>query len=181
MNNKITAVALCLAMVCTFVLIDASDEAEAVEQTIVEVSSGEELAEAMKNRYDLTNYQGEGGYISTVTASPVTIVFTQDITLDDDSGFSSRYSGEWEVTPYFTGTIDGRGHSLITNFSKDTHYLAESTLGDVVVKDINIICEGHTFSFFYRSGVAANVYVDQPVNVSFEDITVERFPDVGNN
>ena len=185
MNTKWTAMVVCLVLMSVGVagIAGITDPVDAVDGEVIEVSTGEELVKAMQNRFELTSYDGEvEGYDYEVTVAPVNISITKDIVLDDDSGlkYDSGLGGNI-ATDYFSGTIDGNGHTIRTSFSSGWNYLAESTAGQTTIKNLNIECAGGVFSLIMGAGVYTNVFYDGEIDITFENVTLKKYMEAGAN
>ena len=180
MDNKMSATIMCLAMMFASVtgIIVFSDSSEATDDGVVEVSTGQELIKAMQDRYEETS-NSTGGY--NVEIAPVSISITQDIVIDESADFEYIDGIGYVGTKYFSGTIDGNGHTITTSFETDYFYLAEQTLGNTTIKDLHLKVQGGVFSLIMGAGCFVNVSYEGNTAITFEDVIIDSYVDDYSN
>ena len=166
MKTKATAVVVCLAVVCLcFVsVVSVSDEADAADT--IEVSDAASLINAMNASVTVSG--------NAVTANPVNIVITDDITITDSN--ISNYCAVY----FFSGTIDGQNHTLTFNVSAWAS-LIYHTVGITTISNLVLNSTGSSYSLVYVSGTSGSYTYGGETTTTLENITVSSYGTAGNN
>ncbi len=144
------------------------DQSEAASEETVTVSTVAELKAVMASTASISG--------NVVTATPKNIVFANDIILTDDD-FSNYY-----LVKYFSGSIDGNGHSLVYKNAFTGSFLIDSCVADVTVKNMDLVFEGSGFGLIFVAGLYNGDRYNGSINVTLENITLKSFiSTVGNN